>query len=171
MKYEILSRKDVFEEYRNHPRLKYLFGFRGEFSGRENINFLLRINNIKKKEIVRILRQLNFKAGPIPDAHYKSSISAVSNIDELVFPWLETLINLLPESLRPKIIIKRNPSKNRLHLRGHMVGHSVWLLTIHLEKNWMIPSLKRWYTEHYIKGLGDYDKGLVLLTNMLDSWE
>ena len=139
MKYEILSKEDVYKTYHSHPKLKYLFGFRGEFSGKESINTLIRIHNATKKEILHVFVKSSFKTRLIPDAKYKHSLSAILNVDESLFPKLSTLIESLPEKIRFSAVKKRNPGVSRLHIRGHKIDKTTWLLTAHMENNWMIP--------------------------------
>ncbi|MBI4058347.1 hypothetical protein HY408_01130 [Candidatus Gottesmanbacteria bacterium] len=148
-----------------------------ELSGKEPVEKVIVLTSsgrgtghLTTHQIKEILSDLGFNVDTILGRRHHADIHAVMNINGFVLPGWETLVRLISKrrpAIEKLISAKLAPGYERLHIRLYVMHDGSWLITAHIDGNWMNINLAKVVASHFKTGSGDYRTGTTLMYQLL----
>lgn len=149
-----------------------------ELSGKEPIEQIIFLKGKKEKITFFQLRDLLSDLGFNLDVRFSgkrlANFSGVMNFGGFVLPgWqiFAEVVTFFFPFLEKLIFFKISPGKKRLHIRVYGDEKHYWLITAHVDINWLEWSKPRLvFKGHFRFGQGDYSKGTSLMYQLLSNF-
>ncbi len=145
---------------------------RHELSGKEPVSQVIRLYDksqpLSREIILKLLKDMNFNTSVLFGSKHESDIAAVTNIRGFMIPGLDFI------STNRHLfgyLAKYGPGKYRLHLRLYEEADGSWIMTSHVDWNWLnISNPRKIYVAHFKKGTGNYTEGTEIMLKLLDRY-
>lgn len=165
---DIIKQKNVTEAVRN-------ILIKGELSGIEHIDYVLELDSTNKdagrittRQLVQILNDMGFNVSYRLVGTHDCDISAIMNIKGFVWPFWNKMPDLFDTRMEKLLLSKWAPGKERLHIRAYENNDGKWLITSHIDINWINPNiLKVIHAHSKTAGAGDYKLGTVMAYKLI----
>lgn len=163
----------VHKDFLTHAELRAV---QIELSGKEPVEQVLIVRNggregrkITRWQMREMLGDIGFGFGPTLSKKRLSDFVGIMNIKGYTVPFWRVLVGIVkkifPAAEKP-LLLKFAPGKKRLHIRVFEMQDGSWMITAHVDWNWITLNVFRVLHAHIGSGKGDYASGTRLMQQL-----